>query len=137
LPAQLLPVDFDVIASHPAPAASVQDCTHFAFDDHQSGTAHIDVVAQPNRIRSVRTPGEMYAVYVDPSGEEAPQFELYDMKRDPNQVANLVDRDTGRVLSRRDQGLRDRMHDKLVSEMKRCGTTLPVEPRAGASGRSA
>ena len=70
----------------------------------------------------------MYAVYVDPTGEQPPQFELYDMRRDPNQVVNLVDRSTGSVLSRRDQGLRDRMHEALLSEMDRCGTTLPIEP---------
>ena len=70
----------------------------------------------------------MYAVYVDPSGAQPPQFELYDMERDPDQMANLVDRSTGRVLSRRDHGLHERMHKALLSEMERCGTTLPVEP---------
>jgi hypothetical protein len=53
------------------------------------------------------------------------------MERDPDQVANLVDRSTGRVLSRRDRDLRDRMHEALVSEMERCGTTLAIEPAGG------
>jgi hypothetical protein len=70
----------------------------------------------------------MYAVYVDPSGVEHPEYELYDMTRDPDQVANLVDRSTGRVLCRNDQALRDRMHGALLAEMDRCGTHLPVEP---------
>jgi arylsulfatase A-like enzyme len=124
-------VDFAAIADHPEPADSVQEFTHFTFDDHQSGSAYIDVLPQPNRIRSVRTPGAMYAVYVDPSGEQPPQFELYDMERDPDQVANLVDRSSCRVLCRRDLELRDRMHAALLSEMERCGTTLPVEPAGG------
>jgi arylsulfatase A-like enzyme len=124
-------VDFTAIAGHPEPADSVQEFTHFTFDDHQSGSAYIDVLPQPNRIRSVRTPGAMYAVYVDPSGAHPPQFELYDMERDPDQVFNLVDRSTCRVLSRRDLELRDRMHAALLSEMERCGTTLPVEPAGG------
>jgi arylsulfatase A-like enzyme len=124
-------VNLDAIARHPEPADAVQGWTHFAFDDHQSGSAHIDVVPQPNRIRSVRTPEAMYAVYVDPSGDHDPQYELYDMKRDPDQMANLVDRDSGQVLSGRDQELREHMHSVLIREMQRCGTTLPVEPAGG------
>jgi arylsulfatase A-like enzyme len=124
-------VDFGAVAAHEAPAESVQEFTHFTFDDHQSGSAYIDVVPQPNRVRSIRTPGAMYAVYVDPSGAEPPQFELYDMERDPDQMANLVDRSTGRVLNRADRELRDRMHGALIAEMERCGTTLPVEPAGG------
>jgi site-specific recombinase XerC len=73
----------------------------------------------------------MYAVYVDPSGVEPPQFELYDMKRDPDQMANLVDCSSGEVLSIRDRELRDRMHEALLAEMERCGTTLPVGPAGG------
>ena len=125
-------VDFGAVVSHADPTPSVQEFTHFTFDDHQSGSAYVDVNPQPNRIRAVRSPDAMYAVYVDPTGKEAPQFELYDMRRDPDQVANLLDRSTGAVLSSRDQQLRDRMHDSLVSEMERCGTTLSVDPREAA-----
>lgn len=128
-----LAVDFSAVAAHPSPAGSVQEFTHFTFDDHQSGSAYTDVAPQPNRIRSVRTPGAMYAVYVDPAGDRPPQFELYDMERDPDQVSNLVDRSTGRVLSRRDDELRGRMHEALLSEMERCGTIMPVEPAGGPS----
>jgi choline-sulfatase len=120
-------VDLGAVSDHPEPAESVQEFTHFSFDDHQSGSAYIDVAPHPNRVRSVRTPGAMYAVYIDPSGEESPEFELYNMERDPDQVANLVNRSTGHVLSCRDRQLRDRMHEALLFEMERCGTTLPVE----------
>lgn len=126
-------VDFGPVSSHVAPAESVQEFTHFTFDDHQSGSAYIDVNPQPNRIRAVRSPEAMYAVYIDPSGKESPQFELYDMLRDPDQVANLVDRSTGAVLSGRDQGLRDRMHAALLTEMERCGTTLTVDAQEAAA----
>jgi hypothetical protein len=54
------------------------------------------------------------------------------MRRDPDQVANLVDRSTGMVLSGRDQELLDRMHSALVSEMDRCGTTMAVDPPGAA-----
>ncbi len=126
-------VDFGPVVSNAEPAESVQEFTHFTFDDHQSGSAYIDVTPHPNRIRAVRSPEAMYAVYVDPSGEESPEFELYDMGRDPDQVANLVDRATGKVLSGRDRELRGRMHEALISEMERCGTTLPVDPTGVAS----
>jgi len=128
-----IPIDFSAVVSHADPVESVQKFTHFTFDDHQSGSAYIDVNPQPNRIRAVRSPEAMYAVYVDPTGGEPPQFELYDMKRDPDQVANLVGRSTGRVLAGRDQEFRDRMHAALLSEMERCGTTLPVEPSGAAN----
>lgn len=124
-------VDFAPVTELVEPADSVQEYTHFTFDDHQSGSAYVDVLPQPNRVRSVRSPDAMYAVYVDPSGVESPQFELYAMDRDPDQVANLVDRSSGQVLSRRDVDLRDRMHEALLAEMERCGTTLPIEPVGG------
>lgn len=124
-------VDFGPVVDHPAPTDLVQEFTHFTFDDHQSGTAYVDVTPQPNRIRSVRAPGAMYSVYVDPSGDEPPQFELYDMNRDPDQMVNLVSCSTGAVLSDRDRDLRDLMHEALLVEMERCGTALPIEPAGG------
>jgi hypothetical protein len=121
-------VDFAPVLEHQEPRERVQECTHFTFDDHQSGSAYVDVAPQPNRIRAVRSSDAMYAVYVDPSGGEPPEYELYDVTRDPDQVSNLVDRSTGKVLCRIDQPLLDRMHGALLAEMERCGTTLPVEP---------
>jgi arylsulfatase A-like enzyme len=123
-------VDFSPVLGHPEPRERVQEYTHFTFDDHQSGSAYVDVAPHPNRVRAVRAPDAMYAVYVDPSGKESPEYELYDMTSDPDQVANLVDFSTGRVLCRNDQDLRDRMHDALLSEMERCGTTLPIDSPA-------
>ena len=120
-------VDFNVLTDHPAPEETVQGYTHFTFDDHQAGSAYVDVCPSPNRIRAVRSPEAMYAVYVDPEGEAGPEFELYDMTRDANQMANLVDRSSGRVLCRTDQPLRERMHETLLAEMERCGTTVPIE----------
>lgn len=100
-------------------AESVQDGTLFTYDDHQSGTAYRDVTPGANRIRAYRTAEATYAVYLHPHGGP-PEFELYDRKRDPNQVHNLVDRDTGRALNPRDRDLLVRMREGLRAEMRRC-----------------
>ena len=119
-------VDLGPVADHPAPAGSVQDEVLFTFDDHQAGSAFVDVAPQPNRIRAVRSAEAMYAVYCDPSGEERPQFELYDMKRDPDQVRNLVYRDTGTARLPGDRPLLEKMRDSLAEAASRAGVELPT-----------
>lgn len=102
---------------------SVQEGTLFTFDDHQSGSAYRDVAPQPNRIRAWRTPEATYAEYVDPTGGTAPEYELYDMTRDPLQTINLVDRDTGEVRDPGDRELLERMRKGLRAEADRCGVS--------------
>lgn len=107
-------------------ADSVQDGTLFTFDDHQCGTAYRDVTPGANRIRAWRTPQATYAIYLDPNGGP-PEFELYDRTRDPDQVHNLVDRDTGRALDPADRDLLLGMRAALKEEMRRCRVpALPV-----------
>ena len=50
---------------------------------------------QPNRIRCVRDRRWKYAVYLDPDGRVAPEYELYDLESDPDEALNLVDKRTG------------------------------------------
>lgn len=119
-------VDLDPVAAHSAPAASVQEEVLFTFDDHQAGSAFIDVAPQPNRIRAVRSADAMYAVYFDPSGDERPQYELYDMKRDPDQMRNLVYRDAGTVRLPGDRPLLEKMRASLAEATARAGAELPV-----------
>src|SRR5262249_53368563 len=88
-------VDFSAISAHPSPAPAVRDAVHFTYDDHQAATAMQNAPGQPNRIRSVRTPEAKYAVYFDPDGREQPEYELYDLTRDPYEVVNLVDVHSG------------------------------------------
>ena len=52
---------------------------------------------QPNRVRCVRDARWKYAVYLDPAGRAAPEYELYDLDSDPNEARNLVDKASGRV----------------------------------------
>jgi choline-sulfatase len=123
------PVDFRSVCAHAAPAPSVQDAVHFAFDDDKSGTAYRDSAPPPNRVRAVRTADAMYALYVDPQGRAAPEFELYDTELDPDQADNLVDRATGRVRHGADEPLRAAAHARLLQAMDESGTTPP--PAAG------
>ena len=97
----------------------------FAFDDHQCGTAYTDVTARPNRIRAVRTKDSMYAIYCDPDDPANRQYELYDLRRDPTQVENLVDVDTGGVRDPRDESLRQRMAQALEEQVEQCRSPLP------------
>lgn len=122
-------VDLSTVAEHPAPSPSVQDAIHFTFDDHSSGSAFNDVQPPPNRLRTIRTMDAMYTVYVDPLGRAAPQFEMYDTERDPLQVDNLVDRDTGVARSPSDAPMRRELHERLVQMMDERRTTPP--PAAG------
>jgi arylsulfatase A-like enzyme len=48
-------------------------------------------VKQPNHVRCVRTMDYKLARYLDPRGKEADQWEMYDLKHDPNEAINLVD----------------------------------------------
>ena len=76
-------VDLGPITAHPSPGETVQDEIHFTYDDHQAATALQDVPGQPNRIRAVRTADAKFALYFDPAGKKPPEYEMYDLERDP------------------------------------------------------
>ena len=58
------------------------------------GTAPVPMqpgpVKQPNHVRCVRTARYKLARYFDPSGKEPQEWEMYDLKTDPNEMINLV-----------------------------------------------
>jgi choline-sulfatase len=116
-------VDLGPIAAHPAPSESVQDEIHFTYDDHQAATALQDVPGQPNRIRAVRTADAKFALYFDPAGKKAPEYEMYDLSRDPDESRNLVDRNTGEALSAGDAALRSELGQRLDRLMAVNGTS--------------
>ncbi|MGH2924721.1 MAG: sulfatase-like hydrolase/transferase [Solirubrobacterales bacterium] len=120
------PAGLDQILSHPTPAPSVQDAIHFTYDDHQAATALQDVPGQPNRIRAVRTARGKLAVYFDPDGDAASEYELYDLERDPDEAHNLVDRATGKPLAGSDRGLRTELSEQLVALMAANETAPPA-----------
>jgi choline-sulfatase len=118
-------VDLDPLVSHPASAPSVQEQIHFTYDDHQAATALQDVAGQPNRIRAVRTPESKFAIYFDPRGRAAAEYEMYDLERDPDERRNLVDRASGEPLSGDHAGLRSELGERLDSLMAANGTSPP------------
>ena len=87
--------DFGAVIDGPA-EVSARDHVLFTYDDHQAGTALQEVPGQPNRIRCVREERWKYAVYFDPTGRAAPEYELYDRDADPHEINNLVEKLGGR-----------------------------------------
>ncbi len=118
-------VDLSALTQAATPGESVQDSIHFTYDDHQAGTALQNVAGQPNRVRCVRDARYKHAVYLDPAGAAAPEYELYDLERDPYEASNLVSRSTGAVIDRSDEGARAAMAELLEEAIARCGTALP------------
>jgi choline-sulfatase len=107
---------------------SVRDAVLFTYDDHQAGTAYQDVPGQPNRIRCVRDARWKYAIYLDPSGKTAPEYELYDLENDPNEAVNLADKHSGRAATEVAERERVRLHERLGRACAETGTLSPALP---------
>jgi choline-sulfatase len=104
----------------------VQETIHFTYDDHQAATAMTDAPGQPNRLRCVRSQRAKYALYFDPTGRASSEFELYDLQRDPDERANLIDHASGEPRSSADRALRDEMAERLDALMVEHGTAPPA-----------
>jgi len=107
---------------------TLRDAVLFTYDDHQAGTALQDGTGQPNRIRCVRDAHWKYAVYLDPTGHAAPEYELYDLHSDPDEVRNLLDKVTGRVRLAQHEQERRRLAIRLAELCERSGTLTPALP---------
>lgn len=111
-------------------AHDARDSILFTYDDHQAGTAFQDAPGQPNRIRCVRDRRWKYAIYLDPRGRVAPEYELYDLENDPDEALNLVDKSTGRGRTVQARGEVPRLHDLLERACTASGTLAPALPSA-------
>ena len=109
------------------PSASVRDSVVFTFDDHQAGTAMTEAPGQPNRVRSIRTATHKYARYHDPAGEAAPEYELYDLERDPLETDNRIGVRSGYMRSTADRPLRDELDERLDAALATIGAGPPAE----------
>jgi choline-sulfatase len=107
---------------------SVRDAVLFTYDDHQAGTALQNAAGQPNRIRGVRDTRWKYAVYLDPTGRAAPEYELYDLDSDPLEERNLVDKMTGRTRLAALEPERRRLAARLAELCHSSGTLNPALP---------
>ena len=64
---------------------------------------------QPNRVRCVHDGRRKYAVYLDPEGRMAAEYEVYDLERDPEERHNLLDVHSGEARAPADRPLREEM----------------------------
>ena len=76
-------------------------------------------VRQPNHVRCVRTADHKLARYFDPSGKAPQEWEMYDLKRDPNEKTSLVDVRGARPRTKAPsmQGKADELH-ALLAELE-------------------
>jgi len=109
-------------------AEAVRDSVLFTYDDHQAGTALQDGAGQPNRIRAVRDSRWKYAVYVDPNGRAAPEYEMYDLQEDPLELRNLLERRGGRPRRAGHEAERRRLAERLAELCRESGTLTPTLP---------
>jgi choline-sulfatase len=119
-------VDLAPVLEHPEPEASVRDSVHFTYDDHQAATAQADAPGQPNRVRCIRESQMKYAVYLDPRNQVAPEYEMYDLERDPLERLNLLDHRTGEPRRSSDRSDRNRLSEALEHQMADLGTDRPT-----------
>jgi arylsulfatase A-like enzyme len=95
-------VDYSDIVLHPERGVEPQDYVAFTYDDFQSGQNHGPYPKQPNHVRSIREKRWKLAKYVDietevvegkpveKQGAKPTQWEMYDLKTDPNEEVNLA-----------------------------------------------
>lgn len=70
-------------------SAPPQSYTVFTYDDWQSGQPHGPYPTPPNHIASIRERRWKIARYYDADGRVPPQWECYDLQRDPLERRNL------------------------------------------------
>ena len=107
---------------------SVRDAVLFTYDDHQAGTAFQDAPGQPNRIRCVRDARWKYAIYLDPRGRVAPEYELYDLDADADEAVNLVDKHSGVGRTAAARTELPRLHARLAELCADVGAGSPPLP---------
>jgi choline-sulfatase len=113
-------------------AQAVREAVLFTYDDHQAGTAMQEAPGQPNRIRCIRDRRWKYAVYLDPTGRVAPEYELYDLDSDPDEAINLVDKHVGLGRTMETAGEVGRLH--ILLERACEAAAVPFLDRSSKGG---
>ncbi len=83
-------VDYSKLVLHPSSNRSTQDYVVFTYDDYQSGQAHGPYPKPPNHVVSIREGRWKIAKYYDVKHRKRPQWEMYDLKKDPLEKTNLA-----------------------------------------------
>jgi len=123
----LTPIIADAVRNPSNPTASAQDSILFTFDDDNPGSPDPqNFVQEPNHIRCIRDQRYKYAVYFDPCGKQTPQYELYDLLNDSEELHNLANPAN---VAYYNPALVSEMQAKLESKMAQTGTNFtPSSP---------
>src|SRR6266571_3716569 len=126
----LTPVITDAIQNPANPMASVQDSILFMYDDDNPGSPNPQsIVREPSHIRCIRDGRYKYAVYFDPCGQKPPQYELYDLLNDPQELHNMAHPANAAYYN---PTLVAQMQAKLDAKMAQTGTNFtPSSPYCG------
>ena len=81
--------DYSRLVKHPN-ADAAQDYVVFTYDDYQSGQAQGPYPEPPNHIVAIRERRWKLAKYYDVDGNAPSQWEMYDLRRDPEEKTNLA-----------------------------------------------
>jgi choline-sulfatase len=82
-------VDYSSLVLDPA-APPVQDHVVFTYDDLRCAQNVVQLTLPPNRIVSIREERYKLARYYDGDGIEPDQWEMYDLREDPEERVNLA-----------------------------------------------
>ncbi len=106
-------MDFSSIILEPS-SGEVQDAILFTFDDVKVGMENVEqFVDPPNRIRCIREKNWKYARYFDGEGQVDPEYEMYDLIKDPLEMENLANPSHPRYKDAEVVAQRDRLAAKL------------------------
>lgn len=105
------------------PAKAVQDSVLFTTDEtvgsRPLGPTDVSLVKQPAHVRCIREARYKFAMYFDPSGQADPEYELYDLEDDPDELRNMGAPDGPYY----DAAKVAEMQQKLAARMRETGTT--------------
>ncbi len=123
-------VDYSKHVLRPTPKRPTQDYVVFTYDDYQSGQPHGPYPKPPNHIVSIREARWKLAKYYDANPDRKqrarPQWEMYDLKRDPLERRNLASKGHKRTP------LEERNYRRLRRKLARVQKTR-LQPLAGSS----
>jgi choline-sulfatase len=114
-------VDYSKLVLHPSSSKSTQNYVVFTYDDIQSGQASGPYPKAPNHIVSIREErwklAKYYSVELEEGeGKKPPQWEMYDLKRDPLEKRNLAAK--GHKRSKLEEEELQRLKRKLAQVQK-------------------
>lgn len=101
------------------PSVSVQDSVLFTYDD----VFFLPIDTPGSRIRALREGDWTYAVYYSENGSDF-EYEMYDIKKDPGQLHNLLYKDISPDIAKE----ANRLHAKLKKKIDQSNALPPGFP---------